>query len=108
MQHGEEDGPLDGKLEAPVLSRAVRTLSIEQACQSRWKIRAGPILALRVVMLSPRTRFPSLPMATIFPSRCISRPETIWLLVNPPPLANVVSRSPLASSRAKPPVTGVP
>src|ERR1035441_7085876 len=28
-------------------SKAVRTLSIEQACQSRWKIRAGPILALR-------------------------------------------------------------
>jgi hypothetical protein len=39
MQHGEEDGPLDGELEAPALSRAVRTLSIEQACQSRWKIR---------------------------------------------------------------------
>jgi len=36
-------------------SRAARTLSIEQACQSRWKIKLGPILALRVVMLSPRT-----------------------------------------------------
>jgi hypothetical protein len=39
-------------------SKAVRTLSIEQACQSRWKIRAGPILALRVVMLSPRAWAP--------------------------------------------------
>jgi len=39
-------------------SKAVRTLSIEQACQSRWKIRAGPILALRVAILSPRAWAP--------------------------------------------------
>src|ERR1019366_5441417 len=40
-------------------NKAERTLSIEQACQSRWKIRAGPILALRVVMPSPRAWAPS-------------------------------------------------
>jgi hypothetical protein len=34
MQHGEENGPLDGKLEAPAFEQAARTLSIEQACQS--------------------------------------------------------------------------
>jgi hypothetical protein len=54
MQYGEEDGSFNGELKTPAFEQGGRTLSMEQACRSRSKINAGPILALRVAMLSPR------------------------------------------------------
>src|ERR1017187_3495664 len=71
-------------------SKAVRTLSIKQACQSRWKIRAGPILALRVVMLSPRAWAPRTE------SFSENRPSD-WIRESSWPLASNSSRRPRRS-----------
>src|SRR6266852_4825558 len=99
MQHTEEDRAFDGELELRSRNKAVRTLSMEQVCQSRWPISAGPILALWVVTLSPfrcaprmesfsenrpsdRRRVSSWPLATSSssrPRRCKTRCLTLPL-----------------------------
>ena len=49
MQHGEEDGPLDVELEAASLEELLDDWRQPVCCQSRSKIRAGPMR--RVVMV---------------------------------------------------------
>jgi len=54
MQHGKEGGALDGKLKAPALEQGGQDLVDGTCLPEPLENRAGPILALRVVMESPR------------------------------------------------------
>ena len=80
-----------GKVKQHVLLRLGRLDELlASGQQSRWKIRAGPILALRVVMLSPRAWAPrTASFSENRPSDWIS--ESSW------PLASNSSRRPRRS-----------